>query len=68
MLPRPPRTAAEVERLVALQDPDLVAASHEVDRTLDIVPEQSEANLDRLFEMLQAHGTLVRDPAGGTSS
>ncbi len=31
---------------------------------LDIVPEQSEANLDRLLEALQAHGTLVRDPAG----
>ena len=28
---------------------------------LDIVPEQSEANLDRLLE---AHGTLVRDPPG----
>lgn len=31
---------------------------------LDIVPEQSEANLDRLLAMLQAHETLVRDPAG----
>ena len=31
---------------------------------LDIVPEQSEANLDRLLEALQAHGTLVRDPPG----
>ncbi len=31
---------------------------------LDIVPEQSEANLDRLLALLQAHDTLVRDPAG----
>lgn len=31
---------------------------------LDIVPEQSEANLDRLMDTLRAHGTLVRDPAG----
>ncbi len=31
---------------------------------LDIVPEQSEANLDRLMNMLRAHGALVRDPAG----
>lgn len=31
---------------------------------LDIVPEQSESNLDRLMEVLQARGALVRDPAG----
>lgn len=31
---------------------------------LDIVPEQSEANLDRLMDMLRAHDTLVRDPGG----
>jgi hypothetical protein len=31
---------------------------------LDIVPQQSEANLSRLMDMLRAHGTLVRDPAG----
>lgn len=31
---------------------------------LDIVPEQSEANLDRLLTLLRAHDTLVRDPAG----
>jgi len=34
------------------------------DQDLDIVPEQSEANLDRLLALLQAHDTLVRDPAG----
>lgn len=28
------------------------------------MPEQSEANLDRLLALLQAHDTLVRDPAG----
>lgn len=31
---------------------------------LDIVPEQSESNLDRLLALLQAHDTVVRDPAG----
>lgn len=31
---------------------------------LDIVPEQSEANLDRLLSLLRAHDALVRDPAG----
>jgi hypothetical protein len=31
---------------------------------LDIVPEQSEANLDRLLTLLRTHDTLVRDPAG----
>ena len=31
---------------------------------LDIVPEQSETNLDRLMDVLLAHETLVRDPAG----
>lgn len=31
---------------------------------LDIVPEQSESNLDRLLALLQAHDTLVRDPGG----
>jgi hypothetical protein len=32
---------------------------------LDIVPEQSEANLDRLLALLQAHETVVRDPLRG---
>lgn len=31
---------------------------------LDIVPEQSEPNLDALLDVLKAHGALVRDPAG----
>lgn len=31
---------------------------------LDIVPEQSDANLDRLHALLRAHDTLVRDPGG----
>ncbi len=31
---------------------------------LDIVPEQSEENLDQLLALLQAHDTFVRDPAG----
>jgi hypothetical protein len=31
---------------------------------LDIVPERSEANLDRLLTLPRTHDTLVRDPAG----
>ncbi|MCA9655603.1 MAG: hypothetical protein KC501_37180 [Myxococcales bacterium] len=31
---------------------------------LDIVPEQSTGNLERLMSVLRAHRTLVRDPAG----
>jgi hypothetical protein len=31
---------------------------------LDIVPEQSEPNLDRLVTVLRDHHALVRDPAG----
>lgn len=33
-------------------------------RDLDIVPEQSEPNLERLMEVLRARQALVRDPAG----
>ncbi|MBK7830061.1 hypothetical protein [Nannocystis sp.] len=59
MPPLPALTANEVEHAVALRDPELVEASHEIDRTLlrwalGLTP------LERLRACTQATSTLER--------
>ena len=59
MPPLPAPTANEVEHAVALRDPELVEASHEIDRTLlrwalGLTP------LERLRACTQATSTLER--------